>query len=606
MDAKTLAKIKRKVTAFKDKRDDFLAYDDMDNCKWDVPDPWTTHEWIRKRVSTKAHDMLKEAIITFDTYMPRFDIMPNGLGDTEHAEELERCLEWWMLQAAKHGDVELFREMIKSAAKYGRICVQLDYLPYTNAGESGGASFCPTVVMPHDVYYQRGKTGLEWVASISIQTADDVIGYWSAYLEKPQGIVDKIKSMVTNKKKVKSGIDKIKSEYGEEEEDTFLLVVDYTDKKKRQVLVIEIDAETYSADDLVMDNAIVIVDEDNKKGFIPWAIGEGSSDPLLAPLLKGNLWENDNFIRTMRDSSVIKRGWFPMGIEKSASNKYMTADFTGVEVTLKAPLGGYEFTPLAPPPIDPGLAQLAAINDNEMGGSVGIQSLSEISPVNVQASVFNNIVQLQLIKLEPYKRTFDKVAADLGLLMFMWIKKTKSTETAYRYEAKSSSLKRGVQIVIDGSDFDPNKMYITCDLRPNQYTDKLQKINGITMMKQAGIPYDNIQALEDIGIKNPEATIARWEEQEISMTVLQAMKAKIMSEVEIQKQKAIMEIQSQMQEAQMAKQQELEQRELERQQPPAQEGFPGGQGFAPPQGGESPMDANPDMTQTVMQGMNPQ
>lgn len=597
MDQQTLNQIKRKVKAMESERKDFLAYDDMDECKWELPPEFIKHEWIRKHVSTAAHDILKNATDTYDFYLPRFDIQPRGIGD-EEAELYERFLEWLWLRASQNG--KLFREGIRSSAKYGKICLQIDYLRYTDPNNMGDSSFCDTVHKPHDIVYQKNKTGLSWVAALSVQCADDVMAHWESYLEEEKkGILETIKSLITDKKKIKSGIDKIKSDYLKDaDEETYVLVIDYTSKKKREVLVIDLgETESYKAEDIDIKDAITIVDEENKLGIIPWAIAEGVSDPLLAPLLKGGSWENENFIKTMRDSSVIKSAFYPFGIEQSPTGEWMTWDFTGTEVTLKS--RGASFTPLQARPLDPAIGTLSALNENEMRTSVGVQNLAQLDPTNVQASVFNNQISLQLVKLLPYKKTFDECFAEASKIKLQWIKASGKTETAYRTITKdpnNPSMLKGAEITFDGKDFDPTQMYITCDLRPNQYTDKLQKINGIAQMKQAGMPMDYIQALEDLGDPHPEATIAKWEEQEIAGAELAATKQKSLAEVRIWEQSQILQLQQQMQQAQIAQQTQGQAAQ------PSPNGFPGGPGNAPPQGGNSPYESNPNATQTVMQG----
>lgn len=590
MDIKTLNKIKRKVTQENGKVSDYYAYDDMDDCRWELPSGFSQHDWIRKRVSTVGHDMLKSATNTFDAYLPRFNIQPRGYGDTENAERLERGLEWMMLRASQNGVTEPFRKMIKSAVKYNKIAVQLDYLPYTDPDRKDYASnFCINYHLPHDVYYQSGKYGLEWVCSISVQCADDVIGHWQAFAQ--------IKD--DKGKKVKSALSKLEAEYNDEaEEESYVLVIDYTDKKKREVLCIELDGDSWTADNLDVSNAIIIVDDENKKGFIPWAIGEGATDPLLAPLLKGGLWENQNFLDTMLDSSAIKRGWYPLGVHQSPTGQNLLIDFTGHEAVIEAK-PGESFQQLIPPPLDPGLSQLAQKNASQMGQSVSIQNLGQVNPVNVQAAVFQNLIQVQLTELEPYKRTFDKVGADLAKLFFLWIDFADASEKTWRPADKDMMSLQGEEISISKGDFNPDELYITCDLQPNQYTDKLQKINGITMMKSAGIPYDDVEALETIGVKNPEAVIGRWKKQEIQRAQLEAFKTEILGEAQAKVQAMMAQVQMQLQQAQMAQQQPQQQP----QQAPPDQGFPEGQGFAPPQGGISPMEANPNMTQTQVQGM---
>ncbi len=129
MDNKILERIQKRVEADKDNQDLFAAYDAMDKMDWDMPSSMVK-DWVRKRVSTDPHDALKTMTDIFDTYNPKWEILPLGESDINRAERLTAWLEYHMVKANQAGAISPFRKALHYSGKFNRVILEVDYLPY--------------------------------------------------------------------------------------------------------------------------------------------------------------------------------------------------------------------------------------------------------------------------------------------------------------------------------------------------------------------------------------------------------------------------------------------------------------------------------------------
>jgi hypothetical protein len=597
MDEKALGKIRRKLTLDSTFMDDCTAYDQMEAMEWSLPPGLAVHEWVRKRVSTDAHDILKTATNMFDVHHPKWEILPRGPADQDTAEELERWLEWHMLLANRHGDKEPFREMLKHSTKYNRITAQLDYLPYWSTdADAKNNPFCIKVHNPQNVHYEMGAYELRWVANVSHIPAADCIDHWDAY----QG--DSVYG-----KKIKAAIAKIESLL-EEDEEAMVMYVDYTDKKKRWVFAYYSDAYDDSLE-IPKDGMIEFVDGENKLGFINWAVSAGTSDPLLFSLHHGGLWENQNFLDTIADSIVIRRGFMPLYKHTSMSGKQMEVDFTGNEPTIELNAAdGEQAEILTPPPLDPGVREMMDRNSQKAASATGLKGLQNMNVVgNVQFASVNAMIQVSKSTLDPYIRNFEKVAVELARLAFLWIDKTGDTVTGYRTKTKNpeKSMVRGQKLNVSPEKFDPKTLVIQCELLSNTPTDEMQRMNVFSQAVQIGLPLPKKQIVERMDWGEGDVLQQEWEREQISGMALAQFQKQLDAQLQMQVQAQTMQMQMQAQQAQMQAQAQAQAQPQPGMSPPEQMGgaqmMPGGMANDPNQGGLPPAMSDPNETRTMTQ-----
>jgi hypothetical protein len=581
MDEKILARIRRKLTLDVDFMKDCQSYDNMDNLRWTPPAGFATREEIRLRVSTDAHDILKTAINLFDTHNPKWQILPRGPADADAAEEIERWLEWQMMIADQQGDKPSSAERLKHAAKYGRIACQLDFLPAwvpegTEAYKDALARpFCVTVHCPANVRYERGKYGLRWVAVVTNIPAADAIDHWDAY-----------RNDVTYGKEIESAIAKVEKLL-EEDDEARVIYVDYTDKEKRWCFCYLHKGEDVDTGlEIPEDGVIEFIDGENRLGFINWAISEAASTPLLYSLHKGGLWENQNFLDTIADTTIIRRGWFPIFKHKSMGGKDMDVNFTGSEAVVELDqAAGEDVEIMVPPPLDPGIRELMDRNSQKAASATGLKGLQNMDVTgNVQYAAVQAQLQVSRSVLDPYATCYEHNAVELGKLAFMWIKKTGISVTAQRRATKSTDKNKvaGQKITLNPEKFDPRSMIILCELTTTNKGDELQRMNMFSQAKQMGLPVPNSEILERMGWGNADALKEDWLKEQMEQIALAMYQKQKDAELTMQVQQAQMQMQMAAQQAQMQQQQAAMQGQT-----PAPEGPPG---MVPPdQGGGAQM-----------------
>lgn len=607
-----LEQVQARVDADEDNQELFRAYNDMDNLKWSPPSS-LLKDWVRVRVDTSAHDALKQMSNIFDTHNPKWEILPLGEADEDRAEELETWLEWHTTKANLNGETSPFRKGLYNSGKFNRVVYEVDYLPYwlpknkedwteEQKANAVNGPFCITAHDPRYMYYEMGKYGLRWIANVNNVEGQTIIDHWGIY-----------ESDSEEGKQIKKGLSKIKSLMDDEE--CRFIYVDYTSNEKRFVAAFKTADETIDRfGEFDKADAIVILDGDNKLKFIPYAVATGDSDALLHSLHVGGIWENQNLINTIVDSSVLRRAFFPLIKHQSMTGKELDIDYSGAQDVVE--LGqGEDAQSLVPPPIDAGLQQLAQTNAQRMGQAVGIRNLglTDIAG-NVQFSTVQAQIQLQLTALQPYKRTDEKALCHLALIMFKWIKYTGKSEIAYRTQkrVRKEGQVNGQQVLVGPDDFDPDEMIISCELLSNSPTDKQQMVNMYATLKQAGAQVSWGELLERLGMGNPEMLKQGWLDEQLEGAVLQDFVEKMQMQRQLQMQSQQMQMQHAMQQAQMQQQMAMQQGQQqgqpspEEQQMMAQQGGAnppqqdavqaGGQENNPAAGGEPAMMANPGLT----------
>jgi hypothetical protein len=569
------------------RNDDIAAYRDIDAMQWEIP--WDAQEFVRKRVSSVGHDAMKTVINMFNTYSPKWEILPRGPADADTAERLERWLEWQMEQTNTKGAQEPFRKMLKSSAMSAVVAAQLDYLPYwlENSEERKellrNGAFCINVHEADTVHYEIGKYGLRWAAQVSVMGVADILDIWEQYEE---GNAD-----------LKAALNSVR-EYveGSEEEATFVYV-DYTDKDHRWVFCIEGDTADAESLELGDDaNAITILDVENELPFINWVITEATGEPLFKSIHESGSWENDNFLMTLSDSTIIRRAYFPLLIHTSASGQDIEEDFTGAEVKLKVPAGD-TVGQLNPPPLDPGIREMMDRNSGAMRSGLGVAGLQNTDVTgNVQFATVNAQIQLSKTVLDPHLRAFERACVNLGKLAFMWVKYQGDTVTSYRTRTKGNKV-RGEKINVSPKDYDPDSLIIRCEILDNAPTDDMQRWNIFSGMKQMGLHIPDSEFIERTGMGDPETLEARWLDEQALNLAWQVFSQKKMAEMQMQVQQ---QAQAAQQEA-MAAAAGQAQGQSPPQQGQTQPAFDGtqGQGFDPSRGGSSPAEALPSLTQTA-------
>lgn len=597
LDKTLISRIYRQYALSAGDTQDYADYDNIVAMKWDGIPNLKDEDYYVEFIDTTGRDIVQQAVNIYSTQRPKWDVLPRGLGDIDTAEEFERVIEWYMWKAAQSGRKRFHSEALINACKYNKVCAQLEW--------TDDYSFCVKIYHPGTVVYEYGHK-LQWVSVINNVTAVSLIEHWAGYAKA--GWSEK----VTRGDQIGKALRKIQ-ELADDDPEQRMMYVDYTDDKRRYTYCYPADDErvddSFGYDDdgkKEKDGIVVIQDKTNELGFINWAIAEGEGDPLLAPLLKGGIYNRINEEESVQRSKAFRIIFEPMYLQEGNNpDADMDIDFSGPQVVAKAPVGA-RITKLNATPLDPAFSQLIAQDRNSMTNSIGISSSATLQASNIQHSTLQDQIKLRLAQLEPYKRITEQAFVQLAYLMFKWAKKKdKILKGQVLYSSKSNNVEkgnyeRGTEINIEPDQINLDALYIECKILPNNDNDKLQITNQIAMLKQSGISIPDDEFIEMLYMGSPDVLRERYEKQEIRNAALQAKLKEIISEVDEAMQKRLQEygaaLQVKTQEALMA---------LQSGRSPQGQGTPSGaQGATPGRAPARQGQGLPSDAMTQGQGMN--
>jgi hypothetical protein len=556
--------------------------------------------WMVPSISTAPAVALKTLANFFDMQKPRPRVTPFGEADRVRAERAERWLEYHFAKINQRGGRSPIRQLPYFAGKYGRICMQVDYLPYwlpkdkekwTNEQKQvmRAGVYCFDIHNPRNVYYEMGKYGLRAVASVTNLSPEEVIEHWGVYDDGGK-----------NGKKIQAAISKIESMYEDNEELRFIHV-DYTDYEKRQVSIFEVTGDSIDrfSDFDSESPRIDILDTENKLGFLNWVVVECDSSPLLAPVHKGNLYAYNTVFDTIRKSTVMRRAIPPLTISKTLDGEGVDVDYTGADPQIKAK-AGEEVVPFVPPPLDQAVFSISTEEQARMEQALGVSRLAGMDASNVQYSTVSALIDLNSANAEQYKGMSEKALEQGSYLMFKWVEYSGDSVVAFRTKQRTPDQVLGEEIIMSPETVgNADELQIRVELVSKQ--DKVQAANRVTMLKQANFEIPDAELLEELGFDDPELLSTRWKEQQLKATALQNLITKLQGEVNLELKAKELQMQNAAQmEAQM---------QMQPQDPNAQgamgqmanpeQGYPSaptGQGFNGAVGGTPPMMAEPGMT----------
>jgi len=584
MDKKLIGKISRQWTLREQEREDFKSYDNIVNMKWDGIPGVTDKPWGFCFKDPTGRDLIQQATNIYSTQKPKWDVIPIGPNDAERAEKIERVIEWHMLLANEYGKTSPFATMLTHSTKYNKICVQLEH----RKNDDGDDYFCPIPFSPSIVVYEVSDEPA-WVAVVNNSYAVDILEHWEPYKKDKQ---------------IKAALSKIQ-ELVDEDEEQRMMYVDYEDRERRYTFCFKRSDDSiddtfgFSDDGEPIDDMILVQDKKNTDGYVHWAIAEGEGDPLLAPLHHGDQWLNTNKVESIKASKAFMTAFEPDFLQQGSSTEEPDISYNADQTVIRAPMNA-TLTKLNHNPLDPAFNELSTQYRNMMTNSVGIGQTASLEAANVQFATINALIQLRLARLEPYKRTFEKASKQLAKLIFKWMIKHQKPLTGYRIEGKP-----GAPVMMKGAELtvlpeEAKKIFITCELLPNNPTDMMQRVNSFMTMKQGGAPIAWSEIFERLHIGGL-MSVSRFEKEEVARTALEAFKAELMSQVELKVKSATLQMETEAQ-LELASQaggttgagaEPLEQGVDQAAKELAQ-----GQGFNAAQGGNAPSEMSPSLTQT--------
>lgn len=553
----------------------FQKIDDMFYMNWDFPDGMP--DWVLKVVSTDPHDAVQTTVRTFASVKPRFKVMPVGgrttplQADRDRANQIETAIAYNFRQAGRRNDASVVWDVMLSASLYAEVAAQVIYLPYqekilhamgkdtkrVEATKRFG-DFAFIIHNPANVYAEWSEYGLEGVMTVRVQTVDEFMDSWGNLANKVADEKDYVEGRVS-----------------------WVTTFDYTTFEKRCVWGVYSDTQETA----VRGNGTKILEEENKLGFIPYAIRRWgnslstSTDRRVMPLLQSvhdsGQWDMLNVFESLDSSLAMKRaaqvqfaGQFPPGQEPEIDN----TEPAGV---LKLPPGTQQFTPLPSQQVD----QRVAMQKNEFKSGIWQSTVSKVLqtlefPSGTAYSSVNQLLTQAAGSLSPYKILGENALAETAHLMLCWLKyygkKYGKVDLYGQYDDKS---RMGQEVRISSDTIDPDALQIEVTLTADMPVDKLQQINGAVLVYQ-NFPVAAEELIEDLGYGDPAELAKRRKLEDYKNAYIANDLQRMQMELQEEFQKRQMEMQAgiQQQQQEQAMQQEMAAREQEQQQAQAAQG----------------------------------
>jgi hypothetical protein len=555
-------------------------------------------DWVMKVVSTDPSDTILTTVRTFATVEPRFKIMPMlpNEANRNRANEIETAIKYNFNQAGRRNDSTVTWDIMTSAARYADVAAQVIYLPYqekvleamgknTNrlkaAKKKGDFAFI--IHNPANVYPMWSEYGLEAVLVIRVQTVDEFRASWGKLANK----------LVTEQ------------EYNEGRV-TYVTSFDYIDYEMRYVWGVY--SET--PDIRVTGNGVKILEEPNDYGFIPYACKRWgnslSSDPeervmpLLQSIYDSGQWDMLNVFSSLDASLAMKRAAQAQFAAMVPPGQDIEIDNTEPAGVVKLPVGTQNFTPLPSQSVD----QRVMMQKTELRSGIWQSTVARVLqtlefPSGTAYSSVNQILSTAVNSLSPYKMLGQNALAEVAHLMLCWVhyygKEYGKVDLYGQYDDKT---KLGQEVRISSDTIDPDSLQIQVILTDDIPTDKLQSINGATLLHQnLGVPMADL--VEDLGYGDPVDLKKRRTLEDLTNAYLQADQQRILSAPQLEMAQAQMQMQAgiqqqvqgqQMQQEQAMRQQEQAQASAQQNGSPATNNLTG-QGWDPNQGGVPPVGA---------------
>ncbi len=588
------------VDLYQPRNDLFAQMDNLYYGRWQFPAG--IPDWVMKVVSTDPHDAVLTTTRTFATVQPRFKVMPMlpNAENRDRANQIETALAYNFHQAGRRNDASITWDIMWSAALYAEVAAQVIYLPYQEkilkamgkdtrrlkAAKRFG-DFAFIIHNPANVFPEWSEYGLEGVLTRRVQTVDEFMDTWGELAGSIVTMEDYYAGKVS-----------------------YVTSYDYTTYEKRCVW--GVGSETDTA--MVAGHGIKIMDEENKLGFIPYAIRRWGNSlststeervmPLLQSIYDSGQWDMLNVFESLDASLAIKRAAQPQFAAMTPPGQDIELDYTEPAGVAKLPQGTQQFQPLPAQSVDSRIA----MQKNEFRSGIWQSSVAKILQSlefssGTPASSVNQLLSQAANSLSPYKILGEKALEEVAHLMLCWVKYySKEYEEVELYGQYDDKSRMGQEVRISGKTIDPDALQIEVTLTADKPVDKLQQINGAVLLKQ-NFRIPEAELIDEIVGGDPAEMAKRRNLEDYQAAYIQNDLQRMQMALQLEQQQAQMQMQQQAQQQQMQAEgqqqsQAMEQEAAMRQQEEAQaaaangeapaQAQAGGLGNNPAAGGQAP------------------
>jgi hypothetical protein len=570
------ARAEKLVSAYRQRNILYDRYDQAFHGAWELPAELKPVAWMRAVTSMGPHDAVVAGTTVLSTLDPAITYQPlhDNVETKKEANLIERNLAWQLKNSEARRQGGVTRDIVHSALRYDEVCarvIDLDHEISEMDKQSAdttrlkslrrGGRFLVNTYNPRNVYARYSNYGVEAVLLKESRTVESIQDEWG--------------------QKAK-GLDKL----DEEQREKPVTYYDYTDHTNRAVWAQAGDG----------DPVVILSPGPHKMEFMNWVAIVGGTTleskpehkrhPLLYGVIAGDQWNTQNIIKSLYVSEAIRNAGSKREVVKTLDPNN-PPDVNDGDPSTPAVIGTQDdYQRVSPHEIDRALAEV----DDRLGSEIDRGTVSRVlrnyePSAGTAFATLNLTTQTALGALKPYKELAEKALSEILRLMLLWAYYDENPIEAYEADKRGAY---GQQLFIEADTLDPQSIYISVELKPDVPTDRQQRANTASMLVQWGYPKE--YALQDLGVTDPEAALRqsyleRWVEHKVTL----------------QQQAEIAQMQTEIQAMQAQMQQQQEAQAMAQQQ--ALSGpVPGGNGFAPNQGGQPPAQANPEITRELMRG----
>lgn len=491
----------------KDKVKLYAEIDDINACKFTMPAALQNLSWIRNRkfVSVAPKIAIQGAVRTFATNAPSVRFYPVSGSDQDWAwaDRMERMMEWLLDRINRQGPQSALWRIVEQASLYCAVAFQTEYLPQTLLGKVGPKYDEMRRRGPFNfVTHHPGTVFPTWTKGV----LENVL---LAYMRTVQDVIDEFG--MTN-----PGVIKLMAKINSEQPRTnlrkmYVQFYDYTDTEHRCIWM------TYAGvrqdfSNVLDDEAFVMLKEAHGMGFINWVIVD-NKEPILKPLVEGEVWKNTNALNTIQQSMFIALAAHPRYWTNTPSGKGVQIDFdSGTNSADMKP--GETMGVLPSPEIDPGLSAAVARMEQQIYESTApriISSAESLAEKGAAFSTINAIVQLSIAQLSLTQKTVEQALEEAIYQMFRWIEMSQIPLVA-----RVSRFERGEEpgVILSAGQLPANagpmemafqmeNLFIDVKLQPQTLIDESGRINN-AIQKYERLGVSQSTAMEEVGIQHPD------------------------------------------------------------------------------------------------------
>ncbi len=474
---------------------------------WTLPTEVEELDWMGPVVSSDPDSALETGVRTIGAEDPKFFLTPLAPGEDnqETVDNLEAWIAWEWKWGDFRTDKDATKDIIRSALTYGRVCIHVTNMKHDLEGMQDAGKDYPNwyeqvegygdydiqVCSPKNVFFKRGKYGLEAVAHVYKCNASQAI-------EDYKGLVPELE-----KEYERSGY-----------EDFEVVVTDLTKRDRRVIWISKLaiiddsgEVKTSETVEAHSPSRWVVMNEPREVPFIPWVIRSGGTSlrrevkkhvkPMLAKIVETNLWDIQNTILSLTYSEAIATSAQPRFAIIGPNGEITAVDYRDPTRLMQVP-ENHQLIQLQPRGIDEGLLHLSdrikAMMDRETVARF-LQNL-DIPDEAAYASI-NAVMQSAIAALDVYKDLAQTAHAEAGVLMLRWMHYREDDAVVYGVGEQKE------QVLVSWKDFDPKALYMDVELTSKAPTDYMQRINAAVALNQQ-LWFPREEAYKFLAVPNPK------------------------------------------------------------------------------------------------------